>query len=77
MDEHQLVGYPRSGTCSLGRSVCCVPLIFFPFKYPFQIPKSQPKLKVLLPLKALSSCQGIKNFGVCARFDRGRTLQCF
>ena len=52
MDERQLVCYPRSGTCSLRGSVCCVPINFFSLlKYPFQIPYSQPKLKILLPLK--------------------------
>ena len=53
MDERQLVCYSRSGTCSLRGSVCCVLLIFSPFKYPLQIPHEQPKLKVLLPLNRI------------------------
>ena len=52
MDEHQLVCYPRCGTgLNRGLSVCCVLLIFFPFKYPLQIPYQPPKLNPKLPLK--------------------------
>ena len=52
MDECQLICYPRSGTCSLRRGVCCVLLTFFPFKYFIQIPFLPPKLKVKLPLNS-------------------------
>ena len=50
MDDRQFICYPRRSTCSLRGSVCCVPLTYFLFKYPLQIPWLQSKLKVLLHL---------------------------
>ena len=50
MDDRQFICYPRRSTCSLRGSVCCVPLTYFLFKYPLQIPWLQPKLKALLHL---------------------------
>ena len=48
MDDRQL--YPRSGTCSHRRIVCCHSINFFPFKFPLQIPLLLPTFKVLLTL---------------------------
>ena len=50
MDDRQLVCYPRNGTCSLRRSVCCFLLIISPFKYPLQIPHHDQHLRCWSPL---------------------------
>ena len=51
MDEHQLVCYPRSGTCSLLKGKCLLCSINF-FSL-FNILSKFPKLTLLLPLKGL------------------------
>ena len=58
MDERQLVCYPRSGTCSLTGSVCCVLLTFFPFKISSPYSIITTKINPLLTLKASKTRHG-------------------